>query len=118
MDTLIKEELILAGIDIDTALTRFMNNENLLQKTLSLFLEDTNFQNLLTHLQTENFSEAYKASHTLKGLCGNLSFTHLFELFSALCIALQEKNIETITSLIPSIIEKHSKLIQAIKKWN
>lgn len=118
MDTIIKEELTLAGIDVDTALARFMNNEKLFQKMLYLFLEDTNFQNLLNQLQAENYTEAYKATHTLKGLCGNLALENLFTLCSTLCIALKENNINTIASLIPSIIETHTKLTKAIQKWN
>ena len=118
MNTLIKEELILAGIDVDTALTRFMNNEKLFQKTLYLFIEDTNFHQLITNLQIENFDEAYKATHTLKGLCGNLSLLSLFELCSNLCIAIKENNTEKISSLIPLLIETHTTVIQAIKKWN
>lgn len=118
MDTIIKEELALAGIDVDTALSRFMNNEKLFQKMLYLFIEDTNFQNLLNQLQAENYTDAYKSTHTLKGLCGNLALDTLFNLCSSLCIAIKENNINTIASLIPSIIENHTKLIKAIQKWN
>ena len=43
-----KESLLVAGIDVEDALRRFMGNENLLKRMLSKFINDTTINDLRT----------------------------------------------------------------------
>ncbi|MFQ9704071.1 MAG: hypothetical protein ACLR0U_22080 [Enterocloster clostridioformis] len=47
MDEVRKERLMVAGIDVNGTLERFMGNEALLEQMLNKFKDDTHFQKLL-----------------------------------------------------------------------
>ena len=78
MDNSLKEQLASAGIDVDEALARFMNNEALLLKYLKRFATDGNRAALQAALQAGDAPAAYAAAHTLKGVTGNLSMRRLY----------------------------------------
>lgn len=77
-----RTQLIQAGIDVDSVMERFMGNEQLLDRMLQKFTQDTQYQALKEAIADNNMEQAFSASHTLKGMCGNLSMTELFALFS------------------------------------
>ena len=66
-----KRRLVEAGIDVDDALARLMQNEGLLMRLLRAFLQDANFAQLQEALAKGDVSGAFTAAHTLKG--GNLT---------------------------------------------
>ncbi len=68
-----KETLLRAGVNLDEALERFMGNEELLLRFLKKFTNDPSYQSLSKAMNEE-------AAHALKGVCGNLSISRLFEL--------------------------------------
>ncbi len=69
-----------SGIDWETTLNRFMDNESLYEKILCKFPDDPSFRNLKDALEAGNLSDAFIYAHTLKGLAGNLGLQRLFEL--------------------------------------
>ena len=73
MDTLRKETLTAAGIDVDNALERFMGKDDFLERMLKKFAADVNYQRLVEAVERQDAEAALQASHTLKGMCGNLS---------------------------------------------
>ena len=75
-----KETLLRAGVNLDEALERFMGNEELLLRFLKKFTNDPSYQSLSKAMNEENYKEAVEAAHALKGVCGNLSISRLFEL--------------------------------------
>ena len=50
-------------------------SEALVQRFVGKFLSDQSFQLLESSLKTENYEDAFRAAHTLKGVTQNLSFT-------------------------------------------
>lgn len=82
MEQTLKDKLVNAGIDVDDALGRFMNNESLMIRLLKKFVNDPSYQQLVDAYHNKDGEAAFRASHTLKGVCGNLSITRLFELSS------------------------------------
>ncbi len=74
-------ELILAGMNVPELLDRLMGNEKLVGLFVKKFLEDANYPKLIAAVQQEDWPAAEMASHTLKGMCGNLSLKELFGLF-------------------------------------
>ena len=49
----------------------------LIEKFVAKFLEDGSFAELRQAMQTGQREAAFRAAHTLKGVCANLSFTKL-----------------------------------------
>lgn len=61
-----------------------LRSERMVQKFVLKFLADGSYDLLLTSAAAENWQEAFRAAHTIKGVCQNLGFTRLYESSSAL----------------------------------
>lgn len=70
------------GLDFDAVLSRLVN-EKLVQKFALKFLDDPSFQNLKDALDSKDVETAFRAAHTLKGVCLNPSSKDLTELLRA-----------------------------------
>lgn len=67
------------SVDVDSALERFMQKEDLYVRFLRKFNEDKNFGGLRDCIEMKKFNEAFQYGHTLKGVTGNLGLTPLYE---------------------------------------
>lgn len=67
-----------AGADYEDVIHRFMSEERV-DKFLGMFLRDKSFENLCRALEADDFEEAFRAVHTMKGICMNLSLIDLQE---------------------------------------
>lgn len=76
------------GGDYNEVLGR-LRSESLVQKFVLKFPADPSFQLLEESLAAENWEEAFRGAHTIKGVCQNLSFTALYRSSSQLCEALR-----------------------------
>ena len=61
------------GADYEGVLGR-LRSEGLIKKFAKKFLDDGSFQSLKDNLAQGNGEEAFRAAHTLKGVCQNLGF--------------------------------------------
>ncbi len=66
-----------------------LRSDRLIQKFVLKFLDDGSFDLLCRSLETGNLEEAFRAAHTIKGMCQNLSFTALERSSSELTEALR-----------------------------
>ena len=64
--------------DYESVLAR-LRSERMVQKFVLKFLNDKSYELLTTSLEAGNYEEAFRAAHTIKGVCQNLSFTKLYE---------------------------------------
>ena len=64
------------GGDYEEALGRLMS-DRLVTKFALKFLQEPSFELLRSSLTARNWEEAFRAAHTLKGVCLNLAFTRL-----------------------------------------
>lgn len=71
---------LLEEIDVTKAMSRFLHNEPLFIKLLRMFSETypDSLDQLLSLIESGHFSEAKTLIHTIKGLCGNLCATYLY----------------------------------------
>ena len=69
------------GGDYEDVLGR-LRSERLIQKFIIKFLDDGNFDLLCSSVESGDVSEAFRAAHTIKGMCQNLSFTAPLPRFS------------------------------------
>lgn len=104
-----------AGIDTDTALGRFMGNKALLERFLKKFLEDKNFERLQRAVDEGDHAAALEASHTLKGVCGNLSLDELYELFSGQVSLMREDRWEEAADMMERITAVYDRVTEAIR---
>ena len=63
---------------------RRLPSEALIRKFTLKFLEDQSYPLLKQSLGDNNYEEAFRGAHTLKGVCQNLSFDRLYEVSSEL----------------------------------
>lgn len=66
------------------AVSARLPRQELIEKFTRRFLEDESFDMLCRHMEAENFKDAFRDAHTLKGVCANLGFTRLFDSSSRL----------------------------------
>lgn len=66
-----------------------LRSERLVQKFVLKFLEDGSYDLLCRSMESGDYEEAFRASHTLKGVCQNLAFDRLGRSSSQLCEALR-----------------------------
>lgn len=66
-----------------------LRSERMVQKFVLKFLDDGSYDLLVRSMEAENYEEAFRAAHTIKGVCQNLDFTRLYESSSQLSEALR-----------------------------
>ena len=66
------------GADYEGVLGR-LRSEALIKKFAKKFLDDGSYASLKKGLEEQNGEEAFRAAHTLKGVCQNLGFDNLYE---------------------------------------
>ena len=73
----VKECYEKVGSDYDGVLKR-LGSEALVKRFAVKFLNDPSFQDLTDGLAAKDGEKAFRAAHTLKGICLNLGFDNLF----------------------------------------
>lgn len=116
MDEARKQALCAAGIDVDAALARMMGSEALLARLLKKFLDDANCEKLHSAIAAGDREAALAASHTLKGVCGNLSMTALFDLLTHQVTAFRADDWEGAVALLEQIDQAYARVTAAIRE--
>ena len=109
------EKLGAAGVNVDEALARLMGNETLFLRLLQKFLADKNYAKLVNALETGDAEAALAASHTLKGVCGNLSMTALFDLLTRQVAALRAGQWQEAVDMLAQIAPAYERVSGAIR---
>lgn len=115
MDMEKRDRLIAAGIDLNSALERMMGNDALLERFLKRFLDDANYGRLSAAIEAGDAGAALTASHTLKGVCGNLSMQILFDLLTRQVAALRADDFADAAALMPEITAAYTQVTDAIR---
>lgn len=91
--------------------------ENMIWKFLFKFLEDKSYGELLTAMQENDYEAAFRAAHTVKGICQNLSLTKLYEISEQLTQALRIENYREAKELLPKFSEDYLHNINIIQSY-
>ncbi len=116
MDSARRQRLMDAGLDVPAALERFMNNETLLEKFLAKFPADPNHDRLAAAIAAGDQEGALTAAHTMKGVCGNLSMTALFDLLTRQVAAFRAGDWDGAVAMMPELDRLYDGLCTAIAK--
>lgn len=93
--------------------------ETMVIKFIFRFLDDKSYDQLMTAVENSDYKSAFMASHTIKGLCQNLSFTKLYESSHIITEALRNENPDKalITELAEKVREDYMATVNAIKTF-
>lgn len=103
------------GSNYDDCIKRLMR-DTLVKKFALKFLDEGSFAQLREALAQEDRETAFRAAHTLKGVCQNLSFTRLADSSSACTEALRSGDMETAVTLLPLVERDYTELISALRQ--
>lgn len=97
-----------------------LRNPVLIEKFVRKFLNDPSYDNLLDALDEENYEDAFRAAHTLKGVCLNLSFVGMFEVSNEITEMLRpqtgEFEQEELDSLMNELEKQYNIVVEGINK--
>ena len=109
----VKQFYEVIGGDYDGTLARFLDEDRMLRFALR-FENDPNFSALLAALKSGNADEAFRAAHTLKGVCQNLGFTSLFIPAAAVTEILRTGSLDVGAELMDELKSRYGVVITAI----
>ena len=98
------------GNDVERTLNRFCGNEELYKKFLIIFFKKENPENIRELYKDKKYEELFMASHTYKGVTGNLGLQKLYEGFAKLDGKIRNEDYEGIGELIEEVLEKKLEL--------
>lgn len=111
----IQECYALTGSNYSDVLRRLMR-EPLVKKFALKFLNEESFALLRDSLAQGDVPTAFRAAHTLKGVCQNLSFTNLAQSASACTEALRQENLAQAKALFADVERDYVSLIHALRQ--
>ena len=114
----LKECYAAIGGDYEEVMGR-LRSERLVQKFVLKFLNDGSYQLLLDSLAAGDREEAFRAAHTIKGVCANLAFNTLLESSEALTEALRGGKAAQSgeEELVRRVGEDYRRAVQAIQAF-
>lgn len=105
-----------AGVHVDSVMERFMNNEALLERFMRKFKDDPNYRELLDAVEKKDTDRAFAASHTLKGVSGNLSLNDLQRQVSEQCELFRAGDMEAGAAMMDSVTAEYERVVSALDK--
>lgn len=111
-----KMQLTQAGMNLETALERFMNNDALLERFLKKFQNDKSYNELKEAIAAADRDRAFAASHTLKGVSANLSFDTLCEKVSKQTEEFRSGSWESGVAMMDDITGEYERIAATLKE--
>lgn len=102
--------------DYEGTISRLLTEERI-RKYVLRFLDVEDYKQLIEAYEKQNWEEAFRSVHNLKGVSLNLGFSKLAESSSKLCEALRHgaPTIDT-KPLLENVTKDYYKLVDEIKK--
>ena len=113
----VKECYEMMGADYDDVFGRLRKDERI-KKFATKFLDDQSYTLLFDSLEQKNYDEAFRASHTIKGICQNLGFKKLYESSHELTELLRGGQHDGFDNLLEQLKEDYALTIQAIRQMD
>lgn len=113
----VKECYDAIGANYDEVMGRLRTEERVKKFVLKV-LNDKSYELLTKSMEEKNIEEAFRAAHTLKGVCQNLSLTRLYHSASELSEVLRDRHDygEDIEPALDKVKEDYAQMIAAIQK--
>ncbi len=105
------------GIDYADAMERVGDSAEFYKKIAMKYLNDTNYDKLVSAMDVKDFDAGYKAAHSLKGVSGNLSMPALYKASAAVSDALFDGEYQAAEHMMPEVKAAHEKVIEGLQAW-
>ena len=111
----VRESYEKIGSNFDEVLRR-LGSEALVKRFALKFLNDTSFQDLKDALVKKDGETAFRAAHTLKGVCLNLGFDRLYEVSAELTEKLRGRDTSGTEEMFKKVDTPYRMLADAIRE--
>ena len=111
----IKECYEQLGQNYEEVLDR-LGSEVILKKFVIKFLDDPSFQMLEDGLKEKNADQAFRAAHTIKGICLNLGFDNLYPSSKDLTELLRDGSMDGYEDLFAEVEKEYNRTCEALRK--
>ncbi len=105
-----------AGFDTDAALRRCAGDEDLYAQVLGMFVQDENVKQAAQCLESGDRDGFFGHVHEVKGMCGNLGITPLYEAASQVIVSLRADADDEARRLFGDVESLRDKAVRAIGK--
>ncbi len=95
------------GADIDGAMARFLDDEELYAACYDEFINDACFGNLETAVATKDHTQAFDAAHALKGVAGNMGLTPMYVAIGNIVEPLRAHEYGNLQQLLAEVQHQH-----------
>lgn len=102
--------------DLEEVMGR-LRSDRIVKKFVLKFLNDNSYNLLIQSMDEKNYEEAFRAAHTIKGVCQNLSFTKLYQSGSALSEALRSGYTPEVPELLEQVKKDYQQTVTAIQTF-
>ena len=95
-------------------------SDRLIKRFITKFLDDESFAQLTQAMSSGQREPAFRAAHTLKGVCANLSFSKLLRSASALTELLRQESDtipESAAAAMADVTRDYSQTVNAIRTY-
>ncbi len=106
----------LMGSNYDSVLSR-LGSEAIIARVAVKFLNDPSFTDLKSALGDGRTEDAFRAAHTLKGVCVNLGFDKLYESSSALTELLRAGRTDGADVMLAAIEKNYNETVSALTSF-
>lgn len=93
-----------------------LRTEDRIKRFALKFLKDPSYQSLVDSLAAGDYETAFRAAHTLKGVCQNLGFAKLHESSSALTEQLRGGPHPNIESMMARVTADYQQTVNALNQ--
>ena len=104
------------GANYDDVLGR-LRSERLIQKFVLKFLDDGSYDLLCSSMAGGDIDTAFRASHTIKGVCQNLGFTRLGQSSHELTEALRAGDAAAAAGLLGQVKADYAETVEAVRAF-
>lgn len=94
-----------------------LRDESLVRKFVVKFLEDKSCTLFHSAVSGDDWDAAFRAVHTLKGVCQNLGFTKLGESSAAVCEHIRWKRYDEAVGLAAGMYDDYDAVVAAIREF-
>ncbi len=101
------------GSDFDEVLGR-LGSEGMVKRFALKFPDDPSYLKLVKAVEEQNAEEAFRAAHTLKGICLNLGLDRLYKVSSELTEKLRGRKFDGYEAIYEEVKQEYQNTINAI----
>lgn len=93
-----------------------LRTEDRIRKFAGMFTRDESYKALVQCINDGNADDAFRAAHTMKGMCQNMAFTRLYKSNHEITEILRGKDLESAKQMLDVVTEDYNIVIAGIEK--